>query len=338
MSATHATAATRPRRRIARLLLVAALLLVLLTIGLLALFVLTFDPNAYRERLVQTVHERTGRTLVVDRPIGFTLFPRLGIELDDVRLGNAPGFGDEAFAHLRRAELYVDLVALLKRQIKIDALHIEGLSIDLLRDAEGRGNWEDLLSTSPSGDTPARSTSPPDFELGQVDIVDARLRWRDQTSGAHYEIDPFALELDTLHPGRPAVLGLELTLHDHVHEWTLPLALKARLSLEPKDASIVLDELALDTPGGRIEGHIAIRDRALRFDLRAATLALDPLLPPSDDAPTALEDVTVPDLPLAMLRGLDVAGRLGIERLRFKDMEMIDVRLDVDEPAAMEDR
>jgi len=57
--------------------------------------VLLLDPVRVRDQLVSVVREQTGRELQIAQPVDLSLFPWLGVALREVRLGNAPGFGDE---------------------------------------------------------------------------------------------------------------------------------------------------------------------------------------------------------------------------------------------------
>ncbi len=61
-----------------------------------AVFLLTFDPNAYKEKVEQLVYERYQRALRIDGEIELSLFPRIGLSVADVSLShrNSP----ESFA------------------------------------------------------------------------------------------------------------------------------------------------------------------------------------------------------------------------------------------------
>ena len=89
-----------------RLLLVFGVLL-LLVVGGVAAFVATFDPNAYKGRIEELVKAKTGRTLTLAGNMQLAIYPRLGLRLNDVSLSNPPGFGQQPFARVSQASLYV---------------------------------------------------------------------------------------------------------------------------------------------------------------------------------------------------------------------------------------
>src|SRR3546814_4171652 len=68
-----------------RILIGLVVLVVVAVVGL-AIFLLTFDPNAYKYKLEELVQERYHRTLAIDGEIELSLFPRIGLAVQDVAL------------------------------------------------------------------------------------------------------------------------------------------------------------------------------------------------------------------------------------------------------------
>ena len=60
-------------------------LVVVAAVGL----VMTFDPNDYRAEIESIVEEETGRDLAMRGDLELSIFPWLGVETNDVVLGNA---------------------------------------------------------------------------------------------------------------------------------------------------------------------------------------------------------------------------------------------------------
>ena len=81
--------------RILALILGAALLAVVAAAIVLPLVI---DPNDYRDEIGALVSERTGRSLNISGDLSLSVFPWLGIEVGEVSLANAPGFGPEPMA------------------------------------------------------------------------------------------------------------------------------------------------------------------------------------------------------------------------------------------------
>lgn len=120
-------------------------LVVVLIVALVgaAIFLLTFDPNAYKNRLEQIVYERYHRTLSIDGDIELSLFPRIGLAVQDVSLSDRES--DETFASIDSARFAVAIWPLLSNRLVVDHVAVTGFKAWLVRDGEGRFNFRDLV-------------------------------------------------------------------------------------------------------------------------------------------------------------------------------------------------
>ncbi len=66
----------------------------LVVLGAVAI-VLWVDPNDYRDDIAKLVEQKTGRPLEIRGKLGLKLFPWIALEINDVRLGNPPGYGSD---------------------------------------------------------------------------------------------------------------------------------------------------------------------------------------------------------------------------------------------------
>jgi AsmA protein len=118
-------------------------IIALLAAGLLAVW-LWVNPNDYKVRITAAVKESTGRDLILTGDIKLSLFPWVALELGPAALRNLPGFGEEPFLAFKHATVRVRLFPLLVKQLDIERIELAGLDVRLLRNAEGRGNWENF--------------------------------------------------------------------------------------------------------------------------------------------------------------------------------------------------
>ena len=96
-----------------KILGISVVVLATLTIGAAIFIGWWFDPNDYKSYVAEWVESRTGRDFVIEDDLERTFFPWLGIETGGLRLGNAEGFGAEAFATAERAIVRVKILPLL---------------------------------------------------------------------------------------------------------------------------------------------------------------------------------------------------------------------------------
>ncbi|MCP1679254.1 AsmA family protein [Kerstersia gyiorum] len=148
-----------------RIVIALASLIVIAVVGI-AIFLLTFDPNAYKDRLAEAVHERYDRTLTVNGPLGFSLFPRIGLTLREVSLSEPDS--DEVFASVESARLAVAVWPLLFNRLVVDHVAIDGFKARVARDAQGNFNFQDLLGDQPANGVAARKLSPEEAVAGGV--------------------------------------------------------------------------------------------------------------------------------------------------------------------------
>ncbi|WP_233236490.1 AsmA family protein [Bordetella sp. LUAb4] len=143
-------------------IVLALAILVAVIVAATAVFVLTFDPNAYKARLQEMVSQRFHRTLIIDGDIDMTLFPSLGLTLQGVSL-TEPG-RDELFASIEDARISVAIWPLLSKTLVIDHLTVSGVKARVVRDKQGRFNFQDLIGgagRAAAGDLPAPGTAAP---------------------------------------------------------------------------------------------------------------------------------------------------------------------------------
>ncbi|WP_018880980.1 AsmA family protein [Thioalkalivibrio sp. ALE30] len=195
--------------------------LILLAIIVAAYLLVTFDANDYKERIEAEVQEATGRELTLSGPIGLTLFPSLGLRLEEVRFGNAEGFGDEPFAEVDVVDVAVAVMPLLRRELEVQRVEADGVRLNLARDEQGRNNWDDLLDHAGAArdeavgaDDDERTETETRLALQRIDVAgisltNARVHWDDRESGMQATLEPFELQVGRFRPGIETRLDLE---------------------------------------------------------------------------------------------------------------------------------
>ena len=136
-----------------RILIGLVVLVVVAVVGL-AIFLLTFDPNAYKYKLEELVQERYQRTLTIDGEIELSLFPRIGLYVQGVSLSE-PNSTD-IFASIESTRLAVAVWPLLSNSFVVDHVAISGLKARVVRDKQGQFNFSNLVGgTQPVTDAPS---------------------------------------------------------------------------------------------------------------------------------------------------------------------------------------
>lgn len=237
------------------LLKIIAAIVVLIIVALLAL-PLFVDPNDYKQTLSEQVEKATGRTLVLDGDIGLSVFPWVALELGPLSLSNAKGFEAEHFAKIEGAQVRIKLLPLLKKQLEMDTVVLNGLQLNLEKNASGQTNWEDFgdKSTAASEKTNTESSTEANaggglaaLSIAGVELTDANIVWSDKQAGAHYTIDKFNLATAPLVPGEPTSVALDFILNSAEPNTTAAIDLNSTLMVDMEKQRFALGDLTLKT-------------------------------------------------------------------------------------------
>jgi len=299
--------------------------LLLLLIAAAIILTTQFDPNQYKGKISATVKEKTGRELHIDGKLGWSFFPWIGFETGKLELSNAPGFGSEPFARINAAGAKVELLPLLRKQIIVDTVFLDGLKLNLAKNSVGKTNWDDLSETSASKSTPAPKQSGSDKgpEIGailvnKIDIRDAEVTWNDQVTRARYAVRHLNLQTGKLSSGEPIDVRLAFDVESGKPVVSKHIDLRSRVKLDLAKQDLDITQLALGVDDSKLTGTLSIKHLnkpAYRFDLALDQIDLDRYLPapPPEKAGTKNQPPAQPvELPLSQLRAFDLQGKLRI--------------------------
>ena len=201
---------------------IAAVLATVLVIVIAAggIFLLTFDPNAYKPRLQALVQERYHRTLGIEGDIEMSLLPRVALTLPGVSLSEAGS--DDVFASFENARMDLAIWPLLRRHVVVDRVSLEGARARVLRDAQGKFNFDNLLGGEAAGandaardagaDASREPGAPLRIDIAAVDVQDGEVYYQDAATGAALTLGDFNLKTRGVTLGRP----FDVTLSGHV--------------------------------------------------------------------------------------------------------------------------
>ncbi|MGG2399978.1 AsmA family protein [Pseudomonas sp. SH1-B] len=193
----------------------------LLLIIVALLFALThlFDPNDYKDEIRQIAHDKANLDLQLKGDIGWSLFPWLGLELTDATLASADT-PDKPFADLRLIGLSVRVMPLLRKEVQMSDIRVDGLNLNLQRDDKGHGNWEgvgrpaetNVAQQTPeeraSGDAaPAEQPSekpagqPLKLDIDSLTLSNSRIDYSDAQKGQQFTLENIELKTGAIREG-----------------------------------------------------------------------------------------------------------------------------------------
>lgn len=119
---------------------VAAILLVATFFTLKAIF-----PEEKVKSIIQTYAQNTLKREITFSDLSFNL---IGITLKDLAISESTTFKQGTFIQADNVVVKLELKPLLKKQIHISTVGLKGLQINLIKDKEGKFNFDDLMESS----------------------------------------------------------------------------------------------------------------------------------------------------------------------------------------------
>ena len=158
-----------------------------------------FDPAWAKQKLTQAVYERTQRVLAIEGVPGLSFFPSVGVRLGKASLSE-PG-SKQQFASVDNARVSVRVMPLLSRQVVVDRIELDGASARIVRDANGKFNFDDLVSPQKeptAADQGAAQDTPVAFDVGGVAVTRSSILFRDEKAGREFRLSGLSIKTGRL--------------------------------------------------------------------------------------------------------------------------------------------
>ncbi|HKP66716.1 MAG TPA: AsmA family protein [Casimicrobiaceae bacterium] len=281
-----------------------AAVVALLLIGA-AIAIKTLDPNRFVAPLAARIKAATGRELSVHGPIEYKLSLTPKLMLPDVAFENAPWSKTPQMLTAKRVEAQVALLPLLSRRFDVIEFILVEPAIILETDASGHGNWEfgpPATNTGASSSAASTSSNPMAFGIGNFEIRQGTLTYRDGASGkltsasiermsmrARDMSTPIAVEFRGTIDDLPVAVAGDLGPPSQwlAQQWPYPLALKGQINgndaklstkLAKAGTTMTLDDIDIRygkiAATGRIRSITEAGKRRYGIELNVPSLAL----------------------------------------------------------------
>jgi len=208
---------------------------------------------------------RSGRTVTIDGPLSLSLLPWVGFDARDVTMANATGFRNKPFLHANELEVHVKLIPLIFHDVQISGVTLDRLTLNLERNKNGRGNWQDLTGQTAPG---TKQTATPkggglkSLSVQRIAVNGARVDYTDAQTGRDYTLSGVDLSAHDIAPGQPFPLHLKVDFNSRQPHVSGSVSLDARAQFDARADQMALDNAKLTT-------HVAGGGLARPLDLDA---------------------------------------------------------------------
>ena len=221
-----------------------ALLLIALLVAVGVTAVLLLDVNQFRGTIAGQIERRLHRQVALGK-MGLSFLP-LAIRVDDFSIADSPRISTATpFLSTKTLYIRVSLPALLRKQVKIEALRFTSPALELIKGPDGHWNFSDLgqSSTAPQGGNLPLS-------LEELRIDDASVAVTDLAAHKPRTVyDHIDLMLADLAPGRP----FQLTIRGRAYG--TEGAIEANGLWDGQSGLLTLSSLTAKTGGLTATGH-----------------------------------------------------------------------------------
>ena len=222
-------------------------------LGLVSLIglVVFVNPNDLKPQISQAVTKFTGRQLQLGGDIQWSIFPWLGLQLNDAKLTNSPGFGNNSFAQIKKLDIQVRLLPLLHKQLEIGKLQVNGLTLHLVKNAKGQVNWEGPLTSSQTSNNSENSRldslKPIGFIVTGLGIRNGHIIYNDQQKNKHIEITGLQLKSANLAINKSSPFDIQFNLNSNVPNINAAVKLQSDILLSADRNHLEFNHLNLNT-------------------------------------------------------------------------------------------
>jgi AsmA protein len=196
-------------KRLPRILVECLVAVVLLCTGLLLWASYYIDTGEFRTRFTQTLETVLARPVELDGDLDIAVWPRLALTVEDLSIGEDPGFGNGPAARFKEIGISVRVIPLFSRHLEVESLELNGLDGVVVRNEKGVFNWQSLVERSGKKGSGAPLAQGWTFAVDSVEISDADISFRDEMGSTEYKLSGIDIHTGTVTVGEDVPFSLK---------------------------------------------------------------------------------------------------------------------------------
>lgn len=148
-------------------------------------------------RLEEELSSATGRSITLGHDLSISFFPWLSLSFSEMKLGNPPGFSSNYLLQVSSFEARIKVLPLLLRRVEVSRFVVGGLSLNLEKGADGRGNWEGILAAESGRPLSSKFGLLAGFlenlSCSVLAVTDGQVRWHDAVTDSELVVEDIML-------------------------------------------------------------------------------------------------------------------------------------------------
>jgi uncharacterized protein involved in outer membrane biogenesis len=253
---------------------------------------LTFDINSYKPRIEAIASGASGLDVRINGKMGFSFSP-FGVSAKDIQVTNKGG----DILSLENLKVGLELMPLLKKQLKVTSCELVKPAVTIVKDAEGKYNFEGTEKKTTEG-RPGAAVSMNELKLSKGILV-----YLDKKTGEKTEVKDFNLAIKNI-----SIAGT----FSFTGSFDCKEVLQKDFRIENLKASVKALKGIYNVEPLTI-GALVYSDKKAgkKTELKEINLAI--------------KDLSVPDTSGKMIRNISFTGNLGCKEVREKDLRIDNV-------------
>ena len=199
------------------------LALLLLVVAIVAA---VFNPNDYKQQVIDLVKEKKERTLTLEGDIKLSFWPKIGANLGKVSISEHKG--TQEFAAVEGVKVSLALLPLLRQELIVDTVYIDGARANIVKYKDGTTNFDDLLSKDEEESKTIK------FDIDGINVTNSAANYTDEGTGAKYSISKFNLKSGHVALAEPIDLSTDFTVTANQPAVAADAVIKGKFLVDPE--------------------------------------------------------------------------------------------------------
>jgi AsmA protein len=243
--------------------LVGLIVLVLIVVGVIAA---TFNPNDYKPQVVKLVQDKKQRTLNIEGDIKLAFWPKIGADLGKISISEHKS--DKEFASVEGLKVSLALLPLLRKELIVDTIYVDGARANIVRYEDGTTNYDDLLSDDESESEQIK------FDVDGIIVTNSAVTYKDMQAGNEIQLGKFNLETGHVALARPFDLATDFELTMTKPALKLAANVKGNFMADPEAKHYVAKGLDANVQGDLAGGKDVVVKLTGDVDAKPETMEL----------------------------------------------------------------
>ncbi|WP_341237468.1 AsmA family protein [uncultured Limnobacter sp.] len=199
-----------------------------------AILVNTIDQQALLNKASAVVKEKQQRDLAFTGPVQLKWFPSIGADLNGVTLSEFQS--TDQFLKADKVSISLALLPLLSSEVVVDAVQASGVTVNVVKNDEGKFNFDDL-SNPEKKDEPQAEPEPTqkageqalNFSVDSIALGKVNVTYTDNQTGLQASLNDFSMQSGRIEPGVPTDIALKGNVKANKPQADLNIDLNTRL-------------------------------------------------------------------------------------------------------------